>query len=180
MKYIKDFADYIEYLCQQHPLLLHNNTTRRIFEVSTYDEAFGDFKTSAPEKNYFARLILPTMSISQDMDNAWKTYQFGLMVGKFYSNREDGKAGQMTAFKDSEKVADELIARMVMDSRNGHPLFGGTIDNPDNLNLQGDFFAFSGDGAYASTLYLFEFSTHRFIDTDCQTIVWGDGGLTPF
>lgn len=164
-QYLSDAVSYFKTLCELHPDLLHSETSgQRVFEVVAYEEAFGDFRTGAKEKSYFVRFILPSMRFDASGNNARKMYQAGLMVGKYYSTREDDKTAKVTAWSDAERVADDFIARMVDDSRNGNALFFNTIDNPANLNLQGDFLDVQGDGSWAAVLYMFDFGTFRCLD----------------
>ena len=164
-KYLTDVVAYFQNLCVQHPLLKHGEESgRRVFEVIAYDEALGDFKTGAKEKGYFVRFILPTMKWTNNGNNAFKRYECGIMVGKHYSTREDAKTEKVAAWSAAERVADDLIARMVYDSRDGHALFNSTIDLVENTNLSGDFLDAQGDGSYAAVMYLFDFGTFRCID----------------
>ena len=177
-KYITDAVDYFENLCVQHPLLTHKEASgSRIFEVVNYDQAFGDFKTGATEKSYFVRFIMPTMTFSSSDNNAKKRYQCGIMVGRYYSTRENDKATKLLAFNEAETVADDFVARMVADSRDGHTLFFNSIDKIENLNISGDFLDVQGDGSYAAVLYLFDFATFRCIDSagsDFLAVGWLD------
>ena len=180
-QYLNNIAEYFQYLCEQHPLLAHSDTAgARVFEVKAYEQAFSDFRTAVKPKDYFVRMVLPTMTMRSQQMQAVKNYQVGLVFGKFYSRREGTSADLLTAFTDAEKVADQFIARMVADSRNGHPLFFGSIDLVDNMKLQGDFWQAEGDGSYGAVMYLIDFSTFRGLDADCSDIVWNDGGSTPY
>ncbi len=180
-QYLSNIADYYKYLCEQHPLLLHSNTSgARVFEVKAYEQAFSDFRTAIKPKDYFVRMILPTMTMRSQQMQAVKNYQVGLVFGKFYSRREGSSTDLLNAYTDAEKLADSFITRMVADSRNGHPLFFGSIDVVDNLKVQGDFWQAEGDGSYGAVMYLFDFSTFRGLDADCSDVVWLDGGLTPY
>lgn len=180
MQYLSNLVTYFRYLCEQHPQLLHAETSgQRVFEVRAYEEAFGDFRTAAAEKGYAVRLILPTFAYQGDGNQAAKRYQVGLLVARYYSRREDSKTEVVAAMSDAETVGDAFLARIVADSRNGHPLFHYTADDAGALQVTGDFLDFQGDGAYAGVLYLFEFSTFRGLDAACG-VVWADGGLTPF
>lgn len=164
-KYISDVVDYFKNLCVQHPDLQHGEAVGEVvFEVVAYEEAFGDFRTAAVEKEYFVRFILPTMGMTRSDNNARKTYQAGLMVGKYYSTREDEKTVKVEAWSAAERVADDFIARMVYDSRQGNALFFNSIDEPGNLKLSGDFLDNAGDGSWVAVLYMFEFSTFRCLD----------------
>lgn len=180
MVYLTDIAAYFQYLCEQHPLLLHSETSgQRVFEVKAYEQAFGDFRTGVKPKDYFVRMILPSITFMNHGSSAKKWYQGGLLVGRWYSRAESDKATQMAAYSAAEKVADEFVARMVADSRNGHPVFANSIDQVENLKINGDFIQGEGDLSYSAVLYLFDFGTFRGLDADCQSITWADGGLTP-
>lgn len=181
-QYLSDAVDYFQNLCVQHPDLLHAETSgQRVFEVVAYEEALSDFRTAGQEKAYFVRFIVPTMRWQGSGSNARKMYQAGLMVGKYYSTREDVKAEKVDAWSAAERVADDFIARMVADSRNGHPLFFNSIDSVDNLNLSGDFWDAQGDGSFAAVLYMFDFGNFRCVDPDgADYAEWEDGGLTAY
>jgi len=164
-KYIGDFADYFENLCALHPDLLHQAATgERIFEVVAYEDALSDFRTAGQEKTFFVRFILPTMRMERDGNNAVKKYQVGLVVGCYYSRREDDNSAQMDAWSDAERVADDFIARMIADSRAGNALFYGSADSLESLNLSGDFWDVQGDGSYTAVMYMFDVGTARCLD----------------
>lgn len=174
---LNNYVEYFANLSAKHPDLDHSeHSDGRVFEVASFDEAFGDFRTAAKEKKFFVRLLLPTIAFSRHQDNGLKHYQFGLMVGRWYSRREDGKMAQVEAFSAAEKVADDFIARMVLDSRGGHELFSGMADNIENLDLSGDYYAFDGDGSYAAILYVFTLAAFRQIVGACEETPWRDGG----
>lgn len=180
-KYLSDFVDYFKNLSVQHPDLEHSETVGEVvFEVAAYEQAFSDFRTAEEEKAYFVRFILPTMRMEPHGNNAIKKYQVGLMVGKYYSRREGAKEEIVAAWSDAERVADDFIARMLADSRNGYPLFNATGDSVAGINLQGDFWDVQGDGSWAAVLYFFDIGTHRCLSpNDVNDYAeWLDGGLT--
>jgi len=181
MFYLADVVEYFQYLCEQHPELLHGEDAgERVFEVVAYEDAFSDFRTAAQEKAFFVRFILPTMRLERQGANARKWYQAGLMVGRYYSRREDEKAELVAAWSDAERVADDFVARMVADSANGYPLFNSSIDTADRLNLTGDFWEAQGDGSSAAVLYMFDMGIFRCIDPNGSEYAdWQDGGLMP-
>ena len=175
-KYLSDIVDYFKALCENHPDLQHTDTVGGvIFEVKGYEEAFSDFRTAGAEKTFFVRLIVPTMSFKPSGNNAIKKYQLGIMVGRYYSRREDAQTEQVAAWSDSERIADDFCARMVMDSRDGHELFFRTIDHVDHLDVNAEFLADSGDGSFASVLYTLNFGVFRCVDPDGDDFAaWGD------
>lgn len=165
VKYLSDIVSYFQNLCAQHPDLQHQEDTgERIFEVLAYEDALSDFRTAGKEKDFFVRLILPTMTFRAQGNNAMKQYQAGLMVGRYYSTREDVKAEMTEAWSDSEKVADDFMARIMKDSRDGHALFNHSADSVDALDAHGDYLPQMGDGSFAAVLYTFNFGVFRCVD----------------
>ena len=177
---LESIVAYFRYLCAQHPDLQHSEEAgQRIFEVKNIEEAFGDFRGGGQEKTYFVRFILPTMRMERWGDNARKIYQCGLMVGCYHSRKEAISDALTSAQSQAERVADDFIARMVADSRKKYPLFaGGTADNVDALNLQGDFHNSQGDGSYGAVLYLFDIGVFRCLTSQTTGAAWLDQGDT--
>lgn len=166
-KYLDDIVDYVQGLATHHPSLAHAETVgQRTFEVMAYEQAFGDFKTAGAPQTYFLRLILPTMSWEGHGNNAQKRYQIGLLCGKYFSRREDSKTAMVDAWAAAEKVLDDIVARMVYDSREGTGPFNHTLDNIDSAKITGDYLEAQGDGSYCAVLYTLEFGTFRCVDAD--------------
>ena len=166
-KYLSDIVSYLQNLCVQHPDLEHAEASgSRIFEVVAYEDALSDFRTAGQEKSYFVRFILPTMIFKSKDNNATKEYQAGLMVGRYYSTREDVRSEQVAAWSASERIADDFIARIVYDSRNGDALFNHSADSLAALDVRADFMPVAGDGSFAAVLYTFNFGTFRCVDPD--------------
>lgn len=178
--YLSDFVAYFKYLSEQHPDLNHAETVgERIFEVVAYEDAWSDFRTAAAEKAYMVRFVLPTMTFDNSGNDARKSYKIGLQVGRYYSRREDSKEEIVEAWSDAERVADDFIARMVADSRNGYPLFNSTIDSVGNMKIEGDFWDVQGDGSWAVVFYLFDVGSFRCVNPNGAGVAeWTDGGLT--
>jgi len=184
MQYLDDVVDYFRYLCTQHPDLLHSDTVgQRVFEVRDLDEAFGALRSGAKEKACLVRLILPTMDLRSESNNARLAYQLGLLVAKYHGRREVLDADTIEAIAASEKIAGEILERVVSDSRNGHSLFGSSVDQASDLKATGEVLLRLMDGTYSGVLFMFEFTTFRKIysqvTVDCDGITWLDGGLTP-
>lgn len=166
-KYVGDLSDYFENLCTLHPDLLHVDASgQRVYEVVAYEDAFSDFRTAGQEKEMFVRFIMPTMRFEKHGNNARKKYQAGLMVGCYYSRREDARTEMMNAWSIAERVADDFVARMVNDSRAGAAdnIFYNTIDLVENMNLSGDFWETQGDGSFVAVLYMFDVGVFRCMD----------------
>jgi hypothetical protein len=171
---LSDYIDYFRDCCVQHPDLRHSeHSDGRVFEVRSFDAAFGDFRSAVAEKRFFVRLLLPTMKFSAQGNNALKHYQFGLMVGRWFSRREDGDPAQSYALSEAERVADNILEKVQLDSRAGHPLMAGMADSVAGMDVNGDFFTTEGDGAYGAILYTFTLSAFRQVQPGCEYSVWG-------
>lgn len=180
MQFINDAIDYFHYLCTQHPLLAHADTVgSRVFEVRDLEDAFGALRTGMKEKTYAVRLVLPSVKYRTEANGARKSYQFGLLVAKYHGRRETADSDVTDAMADSERVAEDFLERMVSDSRNGHPLFGYSADQVDNMEVTAEFLPMLFDGSYSGIMMLFQFEPYRKINSQaCDPIAWVDGGLT--
>lgn len=180
MQYLDAAIDYFEYLCAQHPDLLHSGTVgQRVFEVRDLEDAFGALRTGMKEKSYAVRLLLPTIEYRTEANGARKSYQFGLLVSKYHGRRETTDSDVTGAMSDSERVAEDFLERIVSDSRNGYPLFGYSADQVDNLKATAEFLPMLFDGSYSGLMLMLEFAPYRKIDSQqCDPVEWVDGGLT--
>lgn len=180
MNFIEEVIAYFRYLSIQHPLLLHADTVgSRVFEVRDLDNAFGALRTGAKEKDFLVRFVLPTMTMRRYDNNAWKVYQAGLLVLRHHGKREIEDADVIAAMSAAEQVADDFVSRMVSDSRNGYELFGGSVDNVDNLHVQAEFVTFQLDSTYSGVLVMFDLPVFRTLSsTLCDATAWLDDGLT--
>jgi hypothetical protein len=175
-KYLSDIVTYFKELCENHPTLLHSDDSgSRVFEVSAYEDAFSDFRTAGQEKSFFVRLILPTMTMGGKGNNAQKKYQAGLMVGCYYSRREDPQTEMVESWSAAEQVADDFMARMIYDSRHGHDLFTNSVSTAEALDVNGEYLPTQGDGSFAAVLYTFNFGVFRCLDADgADFAAWTD------
>ena len=179
MLFLDDLVDYFRGLCEAHPDLLHDEASgSRVFEVRNLEDAFSDIRTGSKEKGYIVRMALPTMTLRDQSDNGIKGYQIGLLFAKWHGTRDATKTNIIGAMADAERVADSFITQIVMDSRNGHPLFYGQADRAGNLSLQGDMMMNLGDGSYSGVFYLIEFGVFRCFTGDPAEVF--PDGPSPF
>ena len=167
---------YFKYFLHQwlnHPDLQGDNKGFRMVSV---EEALGDFRSGIKEKGFAMRLIeysyTPTTAGG---DEGRKILQGGFILVKYHSKRSSGEAGYIQARAACEKVVDEIIEKMVADSRAGHELFYYGLDAVDGVNVQPEIAA--GDGFYSGCLVTFTLAPF-FRQCPAET-AWGDGGLTP-
>ena len=149
------YRKYLEYQAVNHPALLHKEDSK-VFQMVGIQEAVGDFRSIGQEKGFMMRGI-------------WYTYGFGFsheirkiktggfIIAKYHSQRNGGSNSLFEAMRDAEKVVDEIIARMIKDSQDGHPLFNHSINDPSKFNIQPKFN--SGEVGYSGFIVTFQFSS---------------------
>lgn len=172
------YRKYFLYLCVNHPELVHS-VNEKVFETVNVDEALGDFRTSVQKKGFIFRLIDYTYQISDnEAADPQKKVNGAFIVAHHFSLRTGGKDSYNEAKDKSEKIADDVIKRIVADSQNGHPLFYHSLDTARNINVTP--IANTGDAGYVGWIVDFFFNNHFPICPD-QNIdpAWIDGGTTP-
>lgn len=176
MKVFDLYRAYFIHQCENHPSLVHEDVIgSRVFEMVSVEEALGDFRTAGKEKGFVFRLIEYTYQVGDnDAHQIRKQIQGGFIVAKYHGVRSEGKAAYFLAMEDSEKVVDEIIAKMITDSQDGHPLFFHSLDSRQEISVSPTLRR--PDGSYSGWICLFSFSPHF---PECVEDTWLDGGLTP-
>lgn len=168
------YYQYFEHQAVHHPLLQHREEAP-IFGVIDIEAAFGDFRSSVKEKEFFMRLIQYTYRVGDEGGHEVQKYlQGGFIIGKYYSEKKGGVVAKQAAREASEAVVDQLIVKMLADSKAGHPLFNYSLNSRQNISVQ----PFEGKTSYVGWLCTFSFSVYLPVCED--NTAWTDGGLTPF
>jgi hypothetical protein len=179
VKDIQLYYDYFRHQAETHNLLLHQETEgQRVFEIIEIEDALGDFRSGVKRQDYIMRLINYTFVVGQRSHQATKELQGGFIIAKWYNENEGGKAAYINALVAAEQVMNDMISKMIIDSRNGHPLFDNYFDSEQDINVQP--VRNTGDGSYAGWMAIFR--TDQFFD-NCFTpdaARWSDGGQTPY
>lgn len=182
MHFIDEYISYFKHQAVNHPSLLHlDESGQKVFEVISPEEvAIGHFRTAVKEKSYILRLILYTYELGDnETENALKEIMAGFVVAKHHSLRTSGSSSFYNALSGSEKVGDEIIEKMIADSRNGHPLFNNSFNTAHDIIVSPAIGV--GDTGYSGWMYTFRFSNFW---RNCLTApgapVWVDEGLTPY
>jgi len=124
------------------------------------------------EKDYIMRGFHYTYNV-QDDGQGRKYIQGGFMVAKYYSSSEGGTDAMLAALDDAEAVVDEIVEKMVTDSRAGHPLFLHSLDSAQQINVRPR--PLVGDN-YAGWMCFFDFfNFFRVCLTDAGALAWADG-----
>lgn len=148
---VKEYSDYFEELCENHPLLLHaKESGAQVFLPISIDQAIGSFRSGIKAKNYFFRVILYTGFMEEVASDPRKNLQCGFIIGKYHRQDYDS---YLTALSDSEKVLGDFVARMVKDSNDGHPLFSYSINTVADIQFLPT--EYTGDQNYSGYICTF-------------------------
>jgi hypothetical protein len=178
---IGQYANYFEYVASKHPLLNHvAEIGKRTFDVIPQSDVkdFDMIRTEIDAAADFAMVaVIPTLELQERTDaGVNRTYTGAFFVLKKYSSRNDEKRSWYGGTSEAEGIAEDILQRIVKDSRNKHPLFHRSCDTMGALNyrmLERKVSNWSG------LLVTFNFSN---IMPDCPntTTNWLDNGLTPY
>jgi len=178
MALYSEYVNYFEYLCTQHPLILHSDVQKSDAFGIIDIEDLGEFRTRIKTKDLVFRLINYMHKLGQNTTGQeYKELQGGFLILDYYSPRKDGATGSQAALDRAEKVADEFIERMILDSRGGHSLFDYSLDSQQSFTVEPTIGAHS-DGNYAGWLVLFDFEKYFPVCADNRA-GWSDGATTP-
>lgn len=178
MSLYSSYVDYFKYLCTQHPLIQHSDAQHQDAFAVVDIEDLGEFRTKIKTKDLVFRLINYMHKLGQNTTGQeYKELQGGFLILDYYSPRKGGGAALQAALDRAEKVVDQFIERMILDSRTGHSLFVNSLDSQQSFTVEPTMGAHS-DGNYAGWLVLFDFQ-HYFPVCADNRAGWLDGATTP-
>lgn len=177
---VTDYRDYFLSVATSHQALQHADVYgKRCFEMLDMDTAFGQLRDGVRPQAFIFRLIRPRRRFDKEEGGSFRVLEGGFLIAHHADVREDGDHAETSALDASLQVCDEIVALMVADSRNGHPLFQFSADKADQLGFRADP-AKVADGTYYGYLCTFEVA-HPFEDlSTCNPSIWSHGGLTPY
>lgn len=174
----QDYHNYFQWLCELHPSLLHT-AVRPIFEMSSIEEAYADFRGKIGDSGYFFRLIDPTYTVDEFGGFTFKRKQGAAIIAKKLATRSASPADRVAARNACEIIADDFISHMLADSQNGHPLFSHAQDELNHLKINVAPALVIGDGSYDGVTLTFEFCPAKDYTLACHpTTAWRT--LSPF
>lgn len=173
------YRDYLLHQAVNHPDLQHQPEKDKVFEMMSIEEAVGDFRTTIKEKGFIMRGIHYTYSISDKNADAMKQLTCGFVIAKYHSSRTGGKEAFQQVLVDTEKVVDEIVEKMIADSKNGHPLFYYSLNTAQNVSVIPKVSA--GEVGYSGWLCTFRIANHwRNCIKHTDAPQWADDGKTPY
>ena len=173
MSNISKYIRYFEYQCEQHPDLLHAEDNL-VFQIASIEEAYSDLKKLASE--YVFRLPIYTSRVNMpSAGNLAKANMGGFMLVKWVSQRSGSVPALKQAFADTERIAMDIINKMIVDSRSDYELFDNSLDIEQDIRLS-PILGTHASG-YAGWFVTFEYNNYLSACPDDD--VWSDGGETP-
>lgn len=177
-----DYNSYFEYQATQHPELQHQpESGQQVFAIIPFTSAYGQYRTAIREKSFMMRLINYTFGMTDGDDQSRKSMVGGFIISKWHGTAQDITTEVTAAMEDSEKVVEDIVAKMVRDSQEGHPLFDSGADEVGDLQLNAQPLFFTGDGTYSGWIVTFKLNNYfDHCDSTRSGVVWPDGGTTPY
>ena len=171
------YRAYFLHQCQNHPELQHQDAAK-VFGMIDIEDSFGDFRLGAKEKGYLLRLITYTYGVGLSTHETLKAYTGGYIIAKYFQPRTGGEEEYWAAMDDTERINDELIEKIIVDSRNGHPLWYNSLDSRQDFSVQP--IRLTGDGSYCGWRTIFSWRSYwRDCITSPDAPEWADGGVNP-
>lgn len=173
------YRKYFEHQYNSHPDMGGAAAdVRGGFQVVSLEEALGEFRSDLARDQIIMRISNYSYTVNDNTaDDAQKMCQAAILILQGHSSRSEDPADYYRAMERTEKVTDELIEKMIADSRNGHPLFNYSINTVANVNVSPR--ENYGDGK-CGWLLVFRFNNHfRNCVQSEDAPAWTDGGLTP-
>ena len=175
------YINYFKHQAENHPLLAHSDSLgSRVFATITTEEALGDFRSGARSKGYIMRLLEYSYQVTDAGNHeVTKRHEGGFIIAHYHSSRDGGDTQYLEAVAKAERVVDDMIEKMIADSKAGHPLFYYSLDSRQDFIVTPA--RFIGDASYSGYLCLFSFNSFfRNCITAEDAPAWGDDGATPF
>ena len=178
---IEAYEAYFREVAEQHKQLAHVDAYgERCFEFMDIAEAFGSIRDGVRPQGFIFRLFRPYRRFVKREGGTFRVLEGGFLIAKFGDVRQQGDGIVTLAMDESLLIVDQVVARMVGDSRNGHPLFEYGADKADALGFQALPATNVGDGTYHGFSCTFELSAPFEATGDCEPDAWLDGGVTDY
>jgi hypothetical protein len=172
------YRAYLQHQAEAHPALLHSEAEgSRVFAMMHVEEIVGDLRTVAKEKDFLMRGLHYTYNVSDDGQGR-RTLEGGFMIAKYYSLSEGGTPAMLAALDAAERVTNDIIEKIISDSRNGHPLFLHSLDSNQDFVVRPRPLI---SDSYAGWITTFRFQNFFQVCLDAEDApAWADDGTTPF
>lgn len=130
MSKIQQYINYIRAFAVAHPQLLHQDESgKRTFKSISLEEAFHPVQ-GVREKGFLLQAILPFISHQED----FKYYEAGFIICNYA--KPNSPSDFERAMRETDSIADELLHAMRSDSRAGHELFEGSMNQLSGIEVR--------------------------------------------
>lgn len=175
------YFNYFKAVAINHVALAHSDARgQQVFDYADIESAFGKLRDGTKPQAWIMRLVMPRRSFRRENDVTQRVLDGGFLLAKYADARLRGDQAIIDAQDEVLEVADQIVERIVGDSRNGHPLFCYAADRADRLAWNAIAQANVGDGNYHGYFCTFEIANSFDSVGVCNPDAWTDGGLTDF
>ena len=167
--FIDDYVKYFEEIAINHVEICHESAHgKQAFFRMNVQEVFGAWRTAIREKS-IALIAVEYISQTKGITDqqVYSARQGGFLV---VGHHKKDATEQLAILAKTERIAHEIINRIVHHSKNGHPLFNCSISDWNNFNLEPRYN--EPDGNYAGWFVTFNFMTA--ITTCVRQSSWKD------
>lgn len=170
------FIDYMKALAINHPLIRHKDEQGKVAFVvdDLMDLLDGVFKTALKNEGFSMRCGEPIIRPLTDAANGMlANIDAGFSILKKVSFSSNSI---YEARKECYSIVKNLIARMVLDSRNDHELFSFSLNLLEYGRFTIEPVVFEGDGTWAGQIVTFSFKSDFIedIETEFSSTNWLD------
>lgn len=172
---IEDYRKYFEHQYNSHPALNAGAADSSGFQVVSIEEALGEFRSGVKSDQTFMRLVNYSYVVNDNSHEAQKMCQGVFLILKNFSSRAEKSDKYFQAMNDTNIIVDDIISKMMNDSRVGHTLFYNSLNRAEGFSVTPR--EYYGDGCCG---WIVSFRFNNFFN-DCpdNAPAWTDGGVTP-
>lgn len=178
---LHEYRDYFHAVASGSAVLRHEDRDgERAFDFVGLEESFGVLRDGVRPQSFIMRLVRPRRSFDREESGTFASLQGGFLVARFGDSRMEGGGAIIDAQDASLQLSDAIAARMVADSRAGHPLFVYCADRADMLDWNAEPVEGVGDGTYHGYFITFRLRRSWNQLSTCAEDDWIDDGLTDY
>ena len=158
--YYIDYSDYFKEIATNHVAIRHQDEKgeKAFYHISIEDVFIGAGRNEWKQKGRILVLMDPIININRSNTHSIKqSYEGGFMILAHFKKGDE--TDHVEKKNHTHEIAYDIINRMIMNSKEGHPLFNYSIDGHNAFNV--DFADYKGDGYYTGTRCTFSFMTNK-------------------
>lgn len=151
------YVSYFKDIAENHVDIQHIDEKGKyaFFRVSITEATLGYDRININVNKFILELIDPTFSISHNENGQrYRNLEGGFQILGHHKNADS--QSQQNILSQSQEIAESIIDLMMIHSKGGHPLFGGSFDDGQKVNY--NLVTYKKDANWAGTRVIFDLS----------------------